>query len=216
MGFYSNMKYILAAVLLLIGLTACSGGADTGGGAYTGDGAETDTDSSGIVVQDPWVRPAVMTGMSDMEQDEAATDTETEGEMSEGEMSEGEISEGEMSEGEMQGGMAHSGGGNSAAYMTLVNNSDTDAAVVSAATDVATTVELHTTERNEQGVMSMRPIEQIDIPAGGETALQPGGIHVMLIDLTQDLEEGDMVDLTLTLQSGEELQISAPVGQPAE
>jgi hypothetical protein len=196
----------IGALLLLLVVAACGGGADSGGAAIT--------------VNDPWVRPAVMTGMSDTD-DTGEMSGDMDGEMSgdmDGEMS-GDM-DGEMSgdmDGEMSGDMSgmHSGGGNSAAYMTLVNNGNADAAVVSASTDAAETVELHISEMNEQGVMSMRPVEQIVIPANGQAVLQPGGLHVMLIGLTRDLTEGATVDLTLTLESGDELAITAPVGQSA-
>jgi hypothetical protein len=187
-------------VALLLGLLAACGG----------DASGTPSENA-ITIENPWVRPAVVTGMSDNGMDDM--EGEDEGEMDgAGEMDEMD-SAGEMEGMEGMEGM-HGGGGNSAAYMVLRNSSDTDRAVVSASTDVANTVELHTTEMNEAGVMSMRPVEQIDIPANGEATLAPGGIHVMLIDLTQDLEEGSTVELTLTLDDGSELSVQAPVGQP--
>ncbi|NJK79076.1 MAG: copper chaperone PCu(A)C [Chloroflexaceae bacterium] len=185
---YIQAGYGVVTALLVLLISACG---STPAAAPSGPAIE---------VSAPWVRPAVMTGMSDMA-------------MEDGEMAEGETMEGEMAEGETMEGMSHGGGGNSAAYMTLVNTGSAADAVVGASTDVANIVELHTTEMDANGVMMMRPLEQIDIPANGEVALQPGGIHVMLIDLTQDLEEGDTVNLTLELQSGGTLEVEAPVTQ---
>jgi hypothetical protein len=180
------------ALLLLIS-AAC-------GGAATTPASEPADDASGtgaIAVQEPWVRAAVMTGGSEM----------AEGEMAEGEMAEGEMAEGEMAEGEM----ADMGSGsNSAAYMVLMNESDTADTLIRASTDIAETVELHTVIM-EDGVMMMRPVTQIDVPASGETELRPGGLHVMLLGITQDLEEGDTVDLTLTFENAGDVSISAPV-----
>jgi hypothetical protein len=124
----------------------------------------------------------------------------------------GDMAGDEMAESEM-GDMNGHGGGNSAAYMTLRNATDTPLALVGAQTDAASTVELHTTTM-EGNVMQMRPVEQIDIPANGEVELQPGGLHIMLLGLTRDLNEGDSIALTLTLDNGETIQLDVPVGLP--
>jgi copper(I)-binding protein len=115
-------------------------------------------------------------------------------------------------EGEMAEGEEHSmgSGSNSAAYMMLVNESDTPDALIRASTAAAETVELHTVVM-EDGVMMMRPVTQIDVPASGETELRPGGFHVMLLGITDDLEEGETVDLTLTFENAGDVSISAPV-----
>lgn len=110
-----------------------------------------------------------------------------------------------------RGGRQHvMGGSTSAAYMTLRNSGDTSDALVAASTDAAETVELHTVIE-EGGVMKMRPVPQIDIPAAGEQQLRPGGYHVMLIGITRDLNEGDTVHLTLTLEKGGALELAVPV-----
>jgi periplasmic copper chaperone A len=121
----------------------------------------------------------------------------------------GEGTGGEGMGGEGMGGMH--GGSNSAAYMTLANSSDTPDALISASTDAAETVELHTVEQTPDGVMKMRPVEQIDVPAGGEQQLKPGGFHVMLLGITRDLNEGETVDLTLVFENAGELTLSLPV-----
>lgn len=96
--------------------------------------------------------------------------------------------------------------------MRLVNTGTQADALVGASTDVAKIVEIHNMTM-ENGVMSMFPVEQIEIPAGGSVDLQPGGFHVMLIDLNQDLNVGDEVELTLKLASGKEIKVTAPVEQ---
>jgi copper(I)-binding protein len=52
----------------------------------------------------------------------------------------------------------------------------------------------------EAGVMRMRPVARIELPAGKSVRLAPGGLHVMLIDIKQPLKPGDKVPLTLTVQ----------------
>lgn len=100
------------------------------------------------------------------------------------------------------------------AFMVL-QNSDAKAHVLVKADNAASKVtELHG-HVNEGGVMKMRPVKQIDLPAKGEAKLQPGGLHVMLIDLKQPLKAGDTVALTLTFEDGSTKEVSAPVRHPA-
>jgi hypothetical protein len=176
------------AALALIFLAAC-------GTQPTSESENPEaTGEAGINVNDPWVRAAVMT----------ADTSET---MDGGEM---DSSDGET--GDSMDGMDHGSGSNSAAYMVLQNESDTPDALIAANTDVAETVELHTVVM-EDNVMMMRPVEQIDIPASGETELRPGGFHVMLLGINQDLAEGDTVDLTLTFENAGDITVTAPVRQ---
>ena len=103
---------------------------------------------------------------------------------------------------------------NSAAFMQLKNLTDKPIALVSAASKAANTVELHE-HVNVDGMMQMRQIPKIDIPANGTTALQPGGLHVMLIGLTQKLKEGESVTITLNFSDGESVTLDAPVKKVA-
>lgn len=99
---------------------------------------------------------------------------------------------------------------NSAAFMTLHNRGDKANAVVAASSPAAEVVELHT-HTMDGGMMKMRRVEQIDIPAGGETELKPGGLHIMLIGLKEQLNPGMKVSLTLKFADGSESTIEAPV-----
>lgn len=99
---------------------------------------------------------------------------------------------------------------NSAAFMVLTNVGSADRALVAAASPAAKVVELHTHQMVD-GMMQMRQIERIDLPAGASVELKPGGLHVMLIDLTGPLAPGAEVPLTLTLDDGSSLALTAPV-----
>ena len=96
------------------------------------------------------------------------------------------------------------------AFMMLVNTSDADRAAVSAQSSVAGTVELHT-HIHDGGVMRMRQVDKIEVPAGGMTELKPGGFHVMLIDLKGPLELGQMVDIKFNFDDGSSAEIEAEV-----
>lgn len=99
---------------------------------------------------------------------------------------------------------------NSAAFMNLHNTSDADVRIISASSNVSNVTELHT-HTDVDGVMQMRQIDAIEIPASGSTELKPGGLHVMLIGLNQNLAEGDSVELTLNFEDGTEKQLDVPV-----
>ena len=94
----------------------------------------------------------------------------------------------------------------SAMYMVIENTGSQSVQLVGIETDVARVVELHET-RNENGLMRMRPVEQVDVPASGELAFQPGGYHVMLIDINRPLEAGDEVAVTLIFSTGERVEL---------
>ena len=83
------------------------------------------------------------------------------------------------------------------AFMQL--KSPADAALVEAASPVAKIVEIHEMKM-EGGMMKMRAVEKLPLPAGKAVELKPGGYHVMLMDLVQPLNEGDTVPLKLTFE----------------
>lgn len=99
---------------------------------------------------------------------------------------------------------------NSASFMTLVNTADVDHSVMSASSPVAATVELHT-HTNNNGVMEMRQIPQIDIPAKGRAELKPGGLHIMLIGLQQEMKIGESAPVTLTFEDGSTTTVDAAI-----
>lgn len=101
-------------------------------------------------------------------------------------------------------------GVNAAAYMTLTNDGDSADQLISASTDIAGSVELHQTT-TEDGSMSMQQVTGVEIPASGQAVLEPGGLHVMLIGVTEDLAEGDTVELTLAFEDAGEQTVSAEV-----
>lgn len=99
---------------------------------------------------------------------------------------------------------------NSAAFMSITNQGDQDRALLAAESDKAEVVELHT-HLMADGMMQMRQVQQIDLPAGETAVLEPGGLHVMLIGLTETLAPGDQVELTLGFDDGSKQTLSLPV-----
>jgi hypothetical protein len=102
---------------------------------------------------------------------------------------------------------------NTGAFMTLRNADERDHKLVKAESAAAKVVELHE-HVHEGGMMKMRPVEAIAIKARGTAVLEPGGLHVMLIDLVKPLKEGEKVALTLTYEDGSSAKVEAPVRRP--
>lgn len=102
--------------------------------------------------------------------------------------------------------------GMSAAFGTLHNDSKSDVTLVSAASPASSMLQLHETVADASGAMVMREKDGgFVIPAGGELVLQPGGNHIMLMDLTAPLKAGEDTTFTLTFSDGSTTSFSAPV-----
>ena len=81
-----------------------------------------------------------------------------------------------------------------AAYMTL--QSPSDSYLVKVESNIAGSVEIHSmTMKN--GVMKMRMLHNLPLPAGKPAKLEPGGFHLMLFDLKKPLKAGEKVEFTL-------------------
>ncbi len=88
---------------------------------------------------------------------------------------------------------------NSAAFMSVINNTDKADKIIGVTSDIAKRVELHT-HIKEGDVMKMRKIDAIDVAAKGFVDLEPGGHHVMLIGLHKPLKAGDKFPITLKFE----------------
>ena len=101
--------------------------------------------------------------------------------------------------------------GMSAAFGELENTGSGDITVVSATTDAASALELHETVENEAGEMIMREkTGGFTIEAGGSLSLEPGGNHLMLMDLTRPILAGDDVTFTLTFSDDSTYEFTVP------
>lgn len=87
--------------------------------------------------------------------------------------------------------------------------------LVSGSSPVAGVVEIHEMAM-DGNVMKMRAVAGgLELPAGKAVELKPGGYHLMLMDLKQQLKEGDTVPVTLVVEGKdgkkETLELKAPV-----
>lgn len=107
---------------------------------------------------------------------------------------------------------AMKGAKSGAAFMQIMNHSDTDDRLVSVASEVAKKVELHTHMDMGEGVMKMMHVEEgFVIPAGGMHGLSRGGDHVMFMGLTKDMIQGESVEVTLTFEQAGNMVVQIPV-----
>ena len=104
-------------------------------------------------------------------------------------------------------------GGTAAVYLNVMNSGHMADTLVSAHTEVAETVEFHEM-RMEGDVMHMQPVSQLEVPAHGQVALQPGNGHLMLIGLKRDLKPGDHFLLALHFAKDGEATLTVEVRQP--
>jgi copper(I)-binding protein len=96
------------------------------------------------------------------------------------------------------------------AYLELKAAAGAGDRLVSASSPAAGSVEIHE-HASEGGVMKMRRIDGLAVPAGASVMLKPGGYHLMLMDLKQPLKQGDKLQLTLTFEKAGTLSVEGPV-----
>jgi copper(I)-binding protein len=105
-------------------------------------------------------------------------------------------------------------GGTGGAFMVIRNGGRQADRLGSASTPAARVVELHETV-NDNGVMRMVPQpEGWQIEPGGALVLEPGGKHLMLIDLVNRLQAGDTIELTLNFDKAGPVKVAVPVKSP--
>ena len=96
------------------------------------------------------------------------------------------------------------------AYFMLHNTGEDAVAIIGATSNVSTITDLHETKEVD-GVMRMRPAGDLVIAPGAHLAFEPGGLHVMLIDLERPLAAGETITVTLDLLNHDPVEITVPV-----
>ena len=96
----------------------------------------------------------------------------------------------------------------------IENGCAEDAAVVAASSVQFADVSMHRTIE-EDGISRMRPVARLEVDAGTTTVLEPGGLHLMLMQPREPLREGSKVSVTLKLEDGRELPAELVVSAAA-
>ena len=107
-----------------------------------------------------------------------------------------------------------------AAYLTIESAEDDQLVGALVPADVAAAVELHETvarrtDRHGAASMTMQQVSAVELPAGEAVAFEPGGLHVMLVDLAGPLESGSSFELTLILATSEPKTVTVDVRDEA-
>ena len=95
-------------------------------------------------------------------------------------------------------------------YFVLRNDGEQDYRIVAAQAPISEVVELHE-HAHVDGVMRMRQVEGLDLPAGETLVLEPGGLHLMFIGLHEPLTAGDWIPVILEFDDGGTMEIHARV-----
>jgi hypothetical protein len=99
-----------------------------------------------------------------------------------------------------------------AAFMVIENEGAVDDRLISAKSDIAKKVELHTHMIGADGVAKMRAVEGgFPIAAQDVRVLERGGDHVMFMGVTRRLKDGDTITLTLTFEKAGDITLEIPV-----
>jgi hypothetical protein len=97
-----------------------------------------------------------------------------------------------------------------AVFMTIKTNGNSLDRLIGAQSPDAETVQIHN-HTMDNGVMRMRRVDGVTIPADGEAVLAPGGFHIMLIGLKAPLFEETVIPLTLVFEKAGKVEIEAVI-----
>ncbi len=103
---------------------------------------------------------------------------------------------------------------NSATYVTVINAGDESRRIVAAYSNAVKEVQLHTVI-DDNGLMKMRQVQEIEVPAGAAVELKSGGLHIMMLGVIEPLREGQSIDLELEFANGERVEFVSPVRKMA-
>lgn len=92
-----------------------------------------------------------------------------------------------------------------AAYMTICNGAEEADALVGVDFDGAAAVEIHVSKMTDD-VMSMSRVNRVDLPAGARATFAPGGMHVMIIGLNEEISASSPPILRFEFENSEDIE----------
>lgn len=101
-------------------------------------------------------------------------------------------------------------GDNGAVYFVIHNHAREADELTGASSARAVAAEFHESKMNGD-VMEMHPVESVPLEAYAEVKFEPGGYHLMLVDLNKDLNVGDEIEVTLHFKNFEDINVKVPV-----
>ena len=101
-----------------------------------------------------------------------------------------------------------------AGYLTISNRTASNDRLLSATSVRAERVEVH--EMTMTGaVMQMRPVGRLEIPAGRDVQLNPGGMHLMFFVVTEPFTQGQIISVRLVFERAGAIDVDLPVSRSA-
>lgn len=101
----------------------------------------------------------------------------------------------------------------SAAYLTITGAPGQPDALLSASSPDASMVQIHETSTDAAGVTGMQPVDRVEIPAGEAVVFEPGGLHLMIMGLSDGLVAGSSIELDLVFERAGRVVVEARVRQ---
>ncbi|HVN15026.1 MAG TPA: copper chaperone PCu(A)C [Anaerolineales bacterium] len=102
-------------------------------------------------------------------------------------------------------------GQNDAVYFVIANGTSQDDTLLSASVEIASSTELHMSMSEANDVMTMKPMQEVAVPAHQNVEFAPGGYHVMLVGLAKPLEAGDTFPIRLIFKTAGQIQVQVTV-----
>ena len=105
-------------------------------------------------------------------------------------------------------------GENGAIYFVLQNDSREQDELIDVSSNLADSVEMHESSMvMGTDVMEMDQVSSVALDAGSEVAFAPGGLHVMLVDVKNELKVGDVIEITLQFRNHADIPVSVSVAE---
>lgn len=98
-----------------------------------------------------------------------------------------------------------------AVYLKIENKGDKADKLTGVSSAIAGKAQIHTTSVDDKGVAKMEMQKELEIPAGETVVLEPGGTHIMLIDLKEPVMGKDEIELDLMFENAGEVEVEAHV-----
>ncbi len=100
----------------------------------------------------------------------------------------------------------------SAGYAKITNNGDAPEVLLGVSTPVANSAELHESKMTEDGVMTMRPLENgLEIKPGESVELKPAGAHIMILGVKEPLKDGTTIPVKLDFKNAGTVEVNFAV-----
>lgn len=101
-------------------------------------------------------------------------------------------------------------GENGAIYFVIQNQGSNADTLTGVSSDVAEAIEIHESKMSGD-VMQMQQLDSVPLKPSSEVNFEPGGLHVMIVGLKEDLKVGDEVEITLHFTNFEDIHVKVPV-----